>query len=81
MTDEATAKDHHTAAATYHDLAAKHHREAARHFEFAKGWAGAAHEAFLARGYATYARKHGDEAAKKYAEKAGDPVPMSLGTP
>jgi hypothetical protein len=71
MTAEPSAEDHHASAAKFHEQAARHHREASRHFEFGKGWAHAAHEAFLAHGYAMYARRHGDEAAKRYVEQAG----------
>jgi hypothetical protein len=80
MTAEPSGKDHHASAATFHEEAARHHREAARHFEFGKGWAHAAHAAFLAQGYAMYAKRHGDEAAKWYVEKHGGIAPNAHGS-
>jgi hypothetical protein len=75
--------DEHASAATNHGLAARHHREASNHFQFEKGWAHAAHQAFLARGYALHAMDHGIEAGKKYAERghATSPSDASLKSP
>jgi hypothetical protein len=50
--------DRSTTAATHGEQAASHKRRATAHFEFTKGWAHDAHQAFLARGYALHAIDH-----------------------
>jgi hypothetical protein len=67
--------DRHASAAANHRQAARHHGEASNHFQYGKDWAHAAHQAFLARGYALHAIDLGRGAGKQYGERRRTEVP------